>query len=130
MLTAATTLMIIGTWLILKYMPRRRFFGGLALQTSLVSGSGLEEPPAVKRNTKSDTGSVTYTKMVGARGTALTDLRPSGVARIDNQRIDVVTEGDFIEEGKFVEVIADEEYRRVVKMVDGTESNPIEENTP
>ena len=68
--------------------------------------------------------------MVGARGIALTDLRPSGVARIDNHRIDVVTEGGFIEEGKTIEVIADEEYRRVVKLVDETESEPIEENTP
>ena len=129
-LTAATTLIIIGTWLILKYMPRRRAFRGLALQTSLVSGSGLEEPSASKGDRKGGISSVTYTKMVGARGIALTDLRPSGVARIDNHRIDVVTEGGFIEKGKTIEVIADEEYRRVVKIVDETESEPIEENTP
>ncbi len=129
-LTGSTTLIIIGTWLILKYMPRRRAFGGLALQTSLVSGSGLEEPPAGEGHVKVDSSSVTYTLMVGSRGTALTDLRPSGVARIGNHRIDVVTEGDFIEEGKTIEVIADEEYRRVVKMVDETEAKPIEENTP
>ena len=129
-LTAATTLIIIGTWLILKYMPRRRAFRGLALQTSLVSGSGLEEPSASKGDRKGGISSVTYTKMVGARGTALTDLRPSGVARIDNHRIDVVTEGGFIEEGKTIEVIADEEYRRVVKIVDETEPDPIGENTP
>ena len=129
-LTAATTLIIIGTWLILKYMPRRRAFRGLALQTSLVSGSGLEEPSASKGDRKGGISSVTYTKMVGARGIALTDLRPSGVAQIDNHRIDVVTEGGFIEEGKTIEVIADEEYRRVVKIVDETESEPIEENTP
>ena len=129
-LTAATTLIIIGTWLILKYMPRRRAFRGLALQTSLVSGSGLEEPSTSKGDRKGGISSVTYTKMVGARGIALTDLRPSGVARIDNHRIDVVTEGGFIEKGKTIEVIADEEYRRVVKIVDETESEPIEENTP
>ena len=128
-LTAATTLIIIGTWLILKYMPRRRAFRGLALQTSLVSGSGLE-PSASKGDRKGGISSVTYTMMVGARGIALTDLRPAGVAQIDNHRIDVVTEGGFIEEWKTIEVIADEEYRRVVKIVDETESEPIEENTP
>ena len=74
--------------------------------------------------------STTYTKMVGARGIALTDLRPSGVAHIDNHRVDVVTEGDFIEEGRAIEVIADEEYRRVVKMVDETEAKQNEENAP
>jgi len=129
-LTATTTFISIGTWLILKYMPRKRTFGGLALQISLVSGSGLEEPRAGEDTGKGGISSVTYTKMVGTRGTALTDLRPSGVARIDNHRIDVVTEGGFIEEGETIEVIADEEYRRVVKIVDETESEPIEENTP
>ncbi len=129
-LTGATTVTIIGAWLILKYMPRRRSFSGLALQTSLASGSGLEEPPAAEGEIESTASSVTNTKMVGARGIALTDLRPSGVARIDNHRVDVVTEGDFIEEGRAIEVIADEEYRRVVKMVEDTEAKQNEEDAP
>ena len=129
-LTGATTLIIIGAWLILKYMPRRRSFSGLALQTSLSSGSGLEESAAGEGEMKGAGPSITYTKIVGARGIALTDLRPAGVAIIDNHRVDVVTEGDFIEEGRAIEVIADEEYRRVVKMVDEREAQQNEENAP
>ena len=33
----------------------------------------------------------------GRRGTASTDLRPSGVAFIEGQRVDVVTRGEYIE---------------------------------
>ena len=30
-------------------------------------------------------------------GVAVTDLRPSGMAMIDNKRVDVVTRGEYIE---------------------------------
>lgn len=42
--------------------------------------------------------------LVGKEGKAITPLRPSGTALIDGRRIDVVTEGDFIETGKVVVV--------------------------
>jgi membrane-bound serine protease (ClpP class) len=53
--------------------------------------------------------------LVGARGTALSDLRPSGVADIDGERVDVVTTGDYLGSGEPVEVVIDEGYRRVVR---------------
>jgi len=40
----------------------------------------------------------------------LTDLRPSGSAIINNERIDVVTEGDYIERGNEI----------IVKKVEGS----------
>jgi membrane-bound serine protease (ClpP class) len=49
------------------------------------------------------------------RGVALSDLRPSGIASIDGERVDVVTEGEHIPEGEPIEVILDEGYRRVVR---------------
>ena len=52
------------------------------------------------------------------------------MARIDNRRVDVVTEGDFIEEGRSIEVIADEEYRRVVKLIEDPGPDQTEENAP
>jgi membrane-bound serine protease (ClpP class) len=48
---------------------------------------------------------------------ALSDLRPSGVASISGQRVDVVTEGDHIAAGEAIEVVVDEGYRRVVRRV-------------
>lgn len=53
--------------------------------------------------------------LVGATGTAVTDLRPSGIADIESQRVDVVTSGEFVPRGETVEVIRDEGYRRVVR---------------
>lgn len=44
---------------------------------------------------------------IGARGVALTDLRPAGTVRLeDDARIDVVTRGEFIVRDTPVEVIA------------------------
>ena len=38
-------------------------------------------------------------------GTAVTDLRPAGMALIDGRRLDVVTDGDYIEAGTQVVVV-------------------------
>jgi membrane-bound serine protease (ClpP class) len=48
-------------------------------------------------------------------GVALSDLRPSGIASIDGERVDVVTEGEHIPEGEPIEVVSNEGYRRVVR---------------
>jgi membrane-bound serine protease (ClpP class) len=56
-------------------------------------------------------------------GTAYTPLRPSGTALIGGQRVDVVTEGPFIERGTAVKVVAIEGLRVVVRAVDAAGSN-------
>jgi len=56
-------------------------------------------------------------ELVGQSGTALTTLRPSGTAIINGKRVDVVTEGPFIERGAAVEVVAVEGMRVVVRTV-------------
>jgi membrane-bound serine protease (ClpP class) len=43
--------------------------------------------------------------LVGLEGVALTDLRPSGLARIADERVDVVTLGDFIAHGTAIRVV-------------------------
>ena len=71
--------------------------------------------------------------MLGRRGVALTVLHPAGVAQIDTQRVDVVSEGGYIDAGTPVVVIADEEYRRIVRAVEPGESEAppaSEQDTP
>jgi len=51
-------------------------------------------------------------------GTAVSPLRPAGVAEIDGERVDVVTEGDFILAGSPVRVVQVEGVRVVVKKID------------
>jgi membrane-bound serine protease (ClpP class) len=54
--------------------------------------------------------------LVGAVGVALTDLRPSGAAEIDGERVDVVAEAGFLPAGSPLVVVVDEGYRRVVRL--------------
>ena len=44
-------------------------------------------------------------KWVGHEGTALTDLRPSGAARLNGEKVDVITTGDHLESGTRVKVV-------------------------
>jgi membrane-bound serine protease (ClpP class) len=50
-------------------------------------------------------------------GVALTQLRPSGTAKINGQRVDVVTEGALIERGTAVKVVVVEGARIVVREI-------------
>lgn len=52
---------------------------------------------------------------IGKTGVALTPLRPSGAAEIFGQRIDVITEGEFIPAGTNIEVTRVEGVRVVVR---------------
>ncbi len=106
---------VIGAAAIFTLLPNRRGFGGLALQTSLPRGSGLLTRFGGGPGAEAQTASQGYVSMLGKRGVALTVLHPAGVAQIDTQRVDVVSEGGYIDAGTRVVVIADEEYRRVVR---------------
>jgi membrane-bound serine protease (ClpP class) len=55
--------------------------------------------------------------LLGQRGTANTDLRPAGIASIGENRVDVVTEGDFIARGSAIEVVQVEGSRIVVRKI-------------
>ena len=58
-------------------------------------------------------------ELLGLQGRALTDLRPSGTALVGEERIDVVSESEWIPQGTAVEVVSAEGYRHVVRRVDG-----------
>lgn len=119
----AFILMIVGAALMVRYLPRWGRLQGLILETQVgipsaapppnrprwlwLEGGRLEAnqpPPRPERPS-----------LTGATGVALSDLRPGGFARIDGERVDVVTQGDYINAGERIEVIADEGYRRVVR---------------
>lgn len=55
--------------------------------------------------------------LLGKEGNALTILRPAGTIIINNERIDVVSEGGFIEQNALVKVIKVEGARIVVREV-------------
>lgn len=55
--------------------------------------------------------------LLGKHGTALTPLRPSGVAEIDGARVEVETEGSFVAAGSAVRVVAMDRRRFIVRVV-------------
>ncbi len=58
--------------------------------------------------------------LVGRKGSAVTVLRPAGIAEIDGVRLDVVTQGEFLSAGSALEVSAVEGNRIVVRAVSQT----------
>lgn len=54
---------------------------------------------------------------VGDEGTSLSALRPSGKVQIGEAIIDVVTEGDFVDAGTRVRIVAKQGVKIVVRCV-------------
>jgi membrane-bound serine protease (ClpP class) len=120
--------MLAGGALLLWLLPKTARFEGLVLRARLgvpeaparsARGSRQSTPPSPVRATPS-TGP---TSLVGATGVALSDLRPGGFARIGGERVDVVTQGDYISAGEPIEIIGDEGYRRVVRRLERGEGD-------
>ncbi len=92
-----------GTILLFRYMPKSRSLSRLILAARQERADGFEVTAAADRD------------LLGAVGTARSKLRPAGVADIGGRRVDVVTEGDFIDAGRAVEVVAVDGNRVVVR---------------
>ncbi len=103
-LTVALVLSIILIIVLAKFLPGTKIFKKFVLSVEEKSEAGF-----VSHTTSED--------MVGKMGKALTDLRPSGTAEIDGERVDVVTDSEFIEKGSSIEVVEVEGIRVVVKKI-------------
>jgi len=86
-------------------MVRNRAWQRMVLERQTDRASGYTSAPASLED------------LVASTGVALTPLRPAGRAQFDEQIVDVVTEGDFIESGDPVEVLAVHGNRIVVHTV-------------
>ncbi len=99
---------------LLRHLPHSRTLSGIFLKSETSRDTGYISAPVRE-------------ELVGKIGVAVTDLRPSGTAIIDDERIDVVTEGPWIEEGAKVIVRQAESYRHVVREVHEGEDTPTTE---
>ncbi|MBA9025482.1 NfeD family protein [Peribacillus huizhouensis] len=74
----------------------------------------------LKDSTSSEQGyisNVSRIELVGMEGITLVDLRPSGTAEINGERLDVVSEGSFISKNSKVKVVKAEGSRIVVREI-------------
>lgn len=74
----------------------------------------------LKDATTTEEGYVSNTnrvELIGKQGTSITPLRPSGTIFITNERLDVVTEGSYVDASKTVEVVKVEGSRIVVREI-------------
>jgi membrane-bound serine protease (ClpP class) len=70
--------------------------------------------------------------LVGVVGKAITSLRPSGTGLFNDERIDVVSESEWITEGTPIKIVSAEGYRHIVRPVtpQGAEATPANAMAP
>lgn len=103
-LSVAVLVVLVSLWALLRTFPNSRRLAK--------SGILLDEETAVSGGYIS---AAVRSDLEGATGVALTDLHPSGTALINDERLDVVTEGGWISADTPVRVVKSEGYRHVVR---------------
>lgn len=98
-----------GFIVLLKKLPDSRFWNRVVLKDSSTSEKGY---------VSSDRD---YSEFIGQTGVVKTELRPSGTGVFGNNKLDVVSEGSYIEKGEKVKIIAVNGSRIVVRKVNGGE---------
>lgn len=112
-LAGALFITVAGVTLMFKYGPKTKMWQRLTL--------GGEQ--------RVDEGYIAtkdYSQYVGLTGKALTPLRPAGTGLIGNNRLDVVSEGGFIDQDVPIVVIRTEGYRLIVREDTETASEDTE----
>jgi membrane-bound serine protease (ClpP class) len=94
---------LLASFLLLRFMPRTPFGRRLILQSDLGAGQAHGSAPE------------TDLRLLGKRGHASSPLRPAGLAEIDGERVDVVSEGELIQPGTPVQVVRVDGNRIVVR---------------
>jgi membrane-bound serine protease (ClpP class) len=92
---------------LLRVLPRLPFGRRLVLETELTAREGFAAAPETDR------------AWLGKRGTAASTLRPAGIGDIEGERVDVVSDGEFIDAGEPITVVRVDGNRIVVRRLRG-----------
>jgi membrane-bound serine protease (ClpP class) len=87
----------------LRFLPRLSYGRRLVLDIGLNAQAGYASAPE------------TDLKWIGKRGTAASPLRPAGIALLEGERVDVVSQGEYIEADTPIEVVRVDANRIVVR---------------
>lgn len=96
---------LLASLILLRFLPRLPFGRRLILARGLASAQGYASAP------ESDA------RLLGRKGRASSPLHPAGIAVIDGRRVDVVSEGELIDAGHFIEVTRVDGNRIVVRQI-------------
>lgn len=102
--SAMVASIVVGIFLV-KYLPQTTLLNNFILKTNIDGSSGYISNKEI-------------TLLIDKIGIAISDLRPAGFAEFDGKRIDVVTEGNYIEKGQQVIVIKEEGSKVLVKLIE------------
>ena len=105
-LTTSILIVLVSVWALIRALPgsSRLARSGVFLLTRTDRDIGYESAPH-------------RFDLVGREGRAITDLRPSGTALVGEERIDVVSESEWIPAGSPIRVVTAEGYRHVVRAI-------------
>ena len=106
-LSTTIVFIVVTAWVVIRTLPgaSRLASSGILLMDSTDRETGYESAES-------------RVDLIGMIGEALTDLRPAGTAQFGDERIDVVSESEWITEGSEVKVVSAEGYRHVVRLVE------------
>ena len=93
---------IIGLYLLVKMMIRTQFWQQLT-------------SPGIQKKEDGYTTTFGWETLIGQIGTAESDLHPSGWVIIEDQRVFVVSEGEFLDKGTAVKILSVDGNRVVVR---------------
>ena len=103
-LSGAMLFALVGMFFLVKYLPKSTAFNKLVLSESEKAEQGFVSYPSEK-------------DLVGKLGIAFTTLRPGGTAVIDDRRIDVVADSEYIDKDVKIKVLRVEGIKVVVTAV-------------
>ena len=97
---------IVLSAVLLKSLPKVAFFNRLILGTDTKAADGYVSAP-----TEHDA------ELVGVQGVTVSELRPVGIGTFNGRRLDVIAEGEYIDENTTVKIISARGSRIVVRAV-------------
>jgi membrane-bound serine protease (ClpP class) len=105
-LSTTVLLIVVTAWAMIRSLPgsSRLAKSGIFLLSRTDKAIGFESAESRE-------------DLVGVLGTAITDLHPSGTGLFGEERIDVVSESEWITEGTPIRIISAEGYRHIVRPV-------------
>jgi membrane-bound serine protease (ClpP class) len=96
-------LALAGAFAFVRALPSLPFGRRLVLETGMAADQGYVSAPESDR------------RCLGQTGTAISPLRPAGIAEFDGARVDVVSDGGFVDAGSPIEVTRVDGNRIVVR---------------